>query len=215
MDARLLSYHSLFEEPKNRKAQKVLTTRVIVDDDIISLISAIRSDDKVPDFKKENYQALILFLAYSGQRVVTASRLRKEQFAAAISSEPQILTVEAKQDKNRLEHLVPLHPVIIPYLERVLKHDMRECENFFDYLGLQRWLKFHPVSMKHTKGKVEVKDLRKYFEQKSDDIGFTDANKNFIMSHGVSSVNWQSYKQFLPETVYRNYMEKWGDITII
>ena len=43
-------------------------------------------------------------------------------------------------------------------------------------------------------GKLELKDMRKFFEQKSDEIGFTDANKIFIMSHGVSSINWTSYK---------------------
>jgi hypothetical protein len=57
-----------------------------------------------------------------------------------------------------------------------------------------------------------LKDLRKGFEQISDEIGFTDANKNFIMSHGVSSVNWQSYKQFLPDSVYKAYMKYWGDV---
>jgi hypothetical protein len=36
--------------------------------------------------------------------------------------------------------------------------------------------------------------MRKYFEQKSDEIGFSDANKNFIMTHGCSSIGWTSYK---------------------
>ncbi len=43
---------------------------------------------------------------------------------------------------------------------------------------------------------------------KSDEIEFTDANQNFIMSHGVCSINWpSSYKQFLPENVNMRYME--------
>lgn len=68
--------------------------------------------------------------------------------------------------------------------------------------------------MKHTRGKLELKDLRKFFEQKSDEVGFNDENKNFIVSHGVSSINWQSYKQFLPENVYNRYMVCWGEVTI-
>jgi hypothetical protein len=214
MDVRLLSHHALFEEPKNRKIQKVLTTRVIVDEDILSLILGIKSDNNLPLYKKDNYMALILFLVYSGQRVVTSSRLRGEQFIEALSSDPPILTVESDQDKNRLEHLVPLHPVIIPYLKRVIENDMMGGTMFSDYLGLQRWLKSHPIPMKHTKGKIELKDLRKFFEQKSDEIGFTDANKNFIMSHGISGVNWQSYKQFLPENVYNVYMKYWKDVKL-
>jgi len=50
-----------------------------------------------------------------------------------------------------------------------------------------------------------------FFEQKSDEIGFTDANKNFIMSYDMSSINWTSDKQFLPENVYKRYMECWGN----
>lgn len=65
-----------------------------------------------------------------------------------------------------------------------------------------------------TAGKLELKDLRKFFEQMSDEIGFNDANKNFIMSHGVSSINWTSYKQFLPENVFMRYMEFWEKIRI-
>jgi hypothetical protein len=146
---------------------------------------------------------------------VTASRLRREQFIEAIASDIPILTVESEQDKNRLEHLVPLHPVVIPHQQNLIKNHVRIDDHFFDYIGLQRWLKLHRISMRHTKGKLELKDLRKYYEQKSDEIGFTDANKNYIMSHGVSSVSWGSYKQFLPETVYKNYMDKWKDINII
>lgn len=63
-------------------------------------------------------------------------------------------------------------------------------------------------------GNLQLKDLRKFFEQKSDEIGFNDANKNFIMSHGVNSINWTSYKQFLLENVYKRFMEHWGSVRI-
>ena len=82
------------------------------------------------------------------------------------------------------------------------------------YQALMRYLNKANIPLNRTDGKFELRDLRKFFEQKSDEIGFTDANKNFVMSHGVSSVNWQSYKQFLPETVYKNYIEKWGKVRI-
>ena len=77
-----------------------------------------------------------------------------------------------------------------------------------------RWLFQNPVQLTNIDGKLQLKDLRKFFEQKSDEIGFNDANKNFIMSHGVSSINWTSYKQFLPENVYKRYIDCWGSVDI-
>jgi hypothetical protein len=84
----------------------------------------------------------------------------------------------------------------------------RECLSRF--INNARYLKSSTIN--HTREKIQHKDLRKLFEQKSGEICFTDANKNFIMSHGVSSINWASFKQFLPENVYKKYMEYWKDV---
>jgi hypothetical protein len=83
----------------------------------------------------------------------------------------------------------------------------------FEIFPLQRWLRLNRVNLIRNTGKLELKDMRKFFEQKSDEIDFPDANKNFIRSHGVSSINWRSYKQFIPENVYRWYMECWSKIS--
>jgi hypothetical protein len=213
MDAKILSYHAIFERPKNKQPIKLLTSRIIVQEDIQKTLNDICDDTTLSDDKKLNYQSLILFLSYSGQRTVTASRLTAKQFNDALNQNPPVLTVEAAQDKIRLQHYVPIHLVLLPYIKKVII-EKSDNDTVFDYLGLQRWLKHHPISMRHTKGKIELKDLRKFFEQKSDEIGFTDANKNFIMSHGVSSINWTSYKQFLPENVYKRYMECWKDVDL-
>jgi hypothetical protein len=213
MDAKILSYHAIFERPKNKQPIKLLTSRIVVQEDIQKTLNDICNDTTLPDDKKLNYQSLILFLSYSGQRTVTASRLTVKQFNDALNQNPPVLTVEAEQDKIRLQHYVPIHPVLLPYIQKVII-GKSDNDTVFDYLGLQRWLKYHTISMCHTKGKIELKDLRKFFEQKSDEIGFTDANKNFIMSHGVSGIGWTSYKQFLPENVYKRYMECWGSVNI-
>ena len=84
----------------------------------------------------------------------------------------------------------------------------------FNLNSLQMWFKRNPQSMNHTKGKLNAMDLRKFFEQKSDEIGFVDAHKNLIMSHGCGSIGWKSYKQFLPENVYKKYIECWGSVTL-
>jgi hypothetical protein len=134
-----------------------------------------------------------------------------------------VLKVDADQDKIGMEHYVPIHPQLIPILTSIINEPDRFWDRtgqingsyrVFDYLGATRWLRENPIQLKHTRGKLELKDIRKYFEQKSDEVGFNDANKNFIMSHGVSSINWQSYKQFLPENVYKRYMACWGDVIL-
>jgi hypothetical protein len=209
MDAKILSYHAIFERPKNKQPIKLLTSRITIQEDIQKTLNEIDKDATISEEKKLNYQSLILFLSYSGQRTVTVSRLTTKQFSEALNQNPPVLTVEAEQDKIRLQHYVPIHPVLMPFIKKVII-GKSDSDAVFDYLGLQRWLKHHTITMSHTKGKIELKDLRKFFEQKSDEIGFTDANKNFIMSHGVSSINWSSYKQFLPENVYKRYMECWG-----
>lgn len=122
--------------------------------------------------------------------------------------------MKASQDKIRLEHYVPLHPVIIPFLQKIIEK-RKDTETFFQHEYFSRWLKKNSISLSKTDDKILIKDMRKFFEQKSDEIGFIDANKNFIMSHGVSSINWQSYKQFLPENVYKRYMECWKGVSIL
>ncbi|WP_292346439.1 MULTISPECIES: hypothetical protein [unclassified Methanoregula] len=145
---------------------------------------------------------------------MTTERFTVGQFKQALSQNPLVLKVLASQDKIRMEHLVPLHPELVPYLKRVIEKKKDE-ERVFNLNSLQMWFKRNPQSMIHTKGKLNAMDLRKFFEQKSDELGFADANKNFIMSHGVSSINWTSYKQFLPENVYKRYMDCWGSVEIL
>ncbi len=200
------------EMPKAVRAVKLLTSRIITTEDIQNTIKAIDNANDLSSEKKLNYKGMVLFLAYSGQRVLTGAQITVGQFREALESVPPVLTVEAHQDKIRLQHYVPIHSDIIPVLRDVIE-GKDDNEVAFDYVGLMRWLKDNPVKLTRIDGKIELKDLRKAFEQISDEIGFTDANKNFIMSHGVSSINWQSYKQFLPENVYKRYVECWGQVS--
>jgi hypothetical protein len=211
-DHRFLDFALFMEKPRMRVERKMLTSRIITVEDVTSALQKI-SCVRLPNDKKENDQALVLFLAYSGQRVLTTSRLTVGQFRYALNSNPPVLTVEANQDKIRLQHFVPIHPLLIPYLNDLIGN-RKDTEIMFTYNGLMRWLQHNPVTLARTTGNLQLKDLRKFFEQKSDEIGFNDANKNFIMSHGVSSINWTSYKQFLPENVYKTYMRYWSNVQI-
>jgi integrase len=200
-DPSLLTILPYFRKPRNRRERKMMTTRIDGENDIKRVIESLNKSRYLSDEQKLKHTIFVLFLAYTGQRPMTAERLTVKQFRDALSHDPPVLNVEAKQDKNKMEHLVPLHPVLIPYLTKLIK-GRKFDERFFTLNGLRLWLNQYPYKMENTGGKLCPMDLRKFFEQKSDELGFLDANKNFIMSHGCSSINWTSYKQFLPKNVY-------------
>ena len=202
-----------FRMPKVRKEIKLVTSRIIVMGDIENSLRAIEKSTLIDDESKAIYKTLTLFLAYTGQRVTTVSRLTIGQFREALKMDQPVLTVEARQDKIRMAHYCPLHPMLIESI-RNLAQGKPDDVPLFGRFGLQSWFRRNPVPLQYTHGKMELKDLRKFFIQKSDEIGFTDANKNFILTHNVSGVDWQSYKQFLPQTVYNSYMKAWGDVKI-
>ena len=216
MDNFSQSLYTLFEKPRRRREIKLMTQRIMVVEDIQAAIKKIQNapetDGRKPNWKS-NYITAILFLAYTGQRPLTGAQVTVRQFKVALRQNPPVLTIEAAQDKIRMAHYCPLHPVLIPPLTDLLSNK-KDKECLFNVIPLQTWLKNNPVRLHRTKGHLVLKDLRKFFEQKSDEIGFTDANKNFIMSHGVCSVNWKHYKGFLPENVYKKYMECWKDVEI-
>ena len=211
LDQRLLQLLNTFEKPKVRTPKR-LTTRIITMDDVNALIEHVKQDTSLIEAHRQNFMGQVLFLAYTGQRPLTMARIDREQVSHSLSQSPTGLDVNAEKDKIRLEHLVPIHPNLIPVLQNIM--DNGYASRVFLDDSLRRYLQGANIPLSKADGRIQLKDLRKFFEQKSDEIGFTDANKNFIMSHGVSSVNWQSYKQFLPETVYKNYIERWGSVKL-
>jgi hypothetical protein len=40
------------------------------------------------------------------------------------------------------------------------------------------------------------------------------SNRAYILTHGVSGVDWKHYKHLLPEHVYNVYMSYWGNIAM-
>ncbi|MGZ7166494.1 MAG: hypothetical protein ACXVIL_10395 [Halobacteriota archaeon] len=55
-------------------------------------------------------------------------------------------------------------------------------------------------------------DLRKFAEQHGDIISWDQSNRAYILTHGVSGVDWSHYKHPLPENVFDTYMRYWGDV---
>jgi hypothetical protein len=54
-------------------------------------------------------------------------------------------------------------------------------------------------------------DLRKFCEQMGDILQWGQSNKNYVMTHSVSGVDWRFYKHPLPEHEYDVYMQYWQD----
>ena len=55
-------------------------------------------------------------------------------------------------------------------------------------------------------------DLRKFTEQYGDIIQWDQSNRAYIMTHGVSGIDWKHYKHPLPEHVYDVYTRYWKEI---
>lgn len=58
-------------------------------------------------------------------------------------------------------------------------------------------------------------DLRKFAEQYGDIIQWNESNRAYILTHGVSGVNWSHYKHPLPEYVYDVYMKYWKGVHFV
>jgi len=58
-------------------------------------------------------------------------------------------------------------------------------------------------------------DLWKFAEQYGDVIQWDQSNKNYILTHGVSGVDWRFYKHPRPQHVYDIYMKYWKDVDFV
>ena len=68
--------------------------------------------------------------------------------------------------------------------------------------------------MSKFKGHFVLGDLRKFSEQYGDMIGWDHSNRAYILTHGVSGVDWSRYKHPLPEHVYDVYMRYWQGVEL-
>ncbi len=145
---------------------------------------------------------MVIFGAYSGQRPYTLKRLRNEQFRKALNSKPPVLIVEASQDKIGMKHYVLLHPDVVPFLKELLKIRKKQGkEKMFEYGSMENQLKRAKIELEHSdlidnpkERHFVIGDLRKFAEQMADKIKWDVSNKNYILTHGVASVDWSRYK---------------------
>jgi hypothetical protein len=226
MDQRYLNFSIFLEMPKAIKEKKRTTDRVVAEEDVKKVIKLFVKKWKVGKISREkalSHVAQTLFGAYSGQRPYTIARLRVDQFDDALKLKTPTILVEASQDKIRMEHYVPLHPDIIPFIKELLEIRKKQGkERMFEYNSYEQLLKRAKIKLERgdlikdpKKRHFVVGDLRKFAEQMADKIKWDVSNKNYILTHGVSSVDWSRYKHPLPEFVYKIYMESWKDVHLV
>ena len=124
-----------------------------------------------------------------------------------------IVNVLPSQDKIRMQHYCPLHPQVLEAILPILE-DRRDDELAFKQLSFQQWLRHSDVRLRYSGARIVNGDLRKFCEQMGDVLQWDQSNKNYIITHGVSGIDWNYYKHPLPENVYDVYMRYWSDVAL-
>jgi hypothetical protein len=130
-----------------------------------------------------------------------------------MGSEKPVLLVDSSQDKIRMSHYVPLHPRVVEALKPLLV-GRDDDELMFSHSSFLQWIKRQKIPMSRFQKHFALGDLRKFAEQQGDVIQWHQSNKNYIMTHGVSGVDWAHYKHPLPENVYEIYMRYWREVDL-
>jgi integrase len=223
VDPRYLSFTLFLERPKTITAKKALTERIITREDIKTVFQRIAAkEEKGTDPSKiRNYRAFTLLASYTGLRPSTIQRLTVGQFRTALNEEKPVLHVLAEQEKNRVEHYVPLHPSVVSAVKEVLAHDFGEKDDdkpFFIFNSFEKWLERQKIPLPRvrdpSKAHLWLSDFRKFAEQFGDIIGWDTTNRKYVLAHGMTGVDWEHYKHPLPEDVYDTYMRYWRDIEL-
>ncbi|MGZ7115657.1 MAG: hypothetical protein ACXVI0_11495 [Halobacteriota archaeon] len=215
-DPQFQAYTVFLERPKTVKVRKAITSRIVTIEDIRNVLAAIRTACKNGRLTRQQYdmyRAVVLFGAFSGQRPTTLKALTVGQLRVALETQKSVVHVLPSQDKVRMEHYVPLHPEVNNAVRPILK-GRSDDEKAFWAEGFVTWLKRNPVPMSRCQTRFTSSDLRKFAEQHGDIIGWDQSNRSYILTHGVSGVDWAHYKHPLPEHVYDVYMQYWEDVIL-
>ncbi|MGZ7112074.1 MAG: hypothetical protein ACXVIU_12310, partial [Halobacteriota archaeon] len=150
--------------------------------------------------------------AYTGQRpYATIKQLTAVQFHEALETTKPVLHVRAEQDKIRMEHYVPLHPSVVEAIET---SDSSRAGLQFAFESYRRWTKEAAIPLARCASTFVPSDLRKFAEQHGDIIQWDQSNRAYILTHGVSGVEWSHYRHPLPGSVYKVYMKSWADVRL-
>jgi integrase len=199
---------------KVRKPRQI-NQDIIVDEDIKNLVNHIK-DGKDSITNPENAIIFVYFGAYTGMRQATSDRLTVKHIKDALSLSPTpCIFVNHEIDKTDTEHYVPLHPRLIPLLTKLIE-GKEDNDTIFGSSKLATYLKNHRLYQMNIPTKyVFVKHLRKYFIQKSNEIGLKEDYRDYIVSNQMNSVQWQHYKNFTHKQIYEGYIRSWGSVKFV
>ena len=199
-EQRYTAFDLFLQLPRAVKEQKRVTDRIVTKEDVenvLTVISEAYVKKEIETCHYLNYKAIVLFGAFTGQRpLATIARLTVGQFRDAIALDKPIVNVLPSQDKIRMQHYCPLHPQVLGAILPILE-DRRDDERVFKQLSFQQWLRHNDVRLRYSGARVVNGDLRKFCEQMGDVLQWDQSNKNYIMTHGVSGIDWMHYKHCL------------------
>jgi hypothetical protein len=216
LDLQYRSFELFLERPRRIKVRKHITNRIVIKEDIERILDHIRRAEcrgSINRSRAEQYSAFTIFGALTGQRsMATMMKLAVGQLREALRASKPVLRVEPSQDKIRMEHYVPLHPRVVEAIQPLLR-ERQDDELLFQHGSFWMWVKRQQIPMSQFKGHFVLGDLRKFAEQYGDTIQWDQSNRAYIMTHGVSGIDWKHYKHPLPEHVFDVYMQYWRGTT--
>ncbi len=217
LDTRYYAFEVFLERPRAVKNRNNVTNRIVTKEDIeniLAYISNAEQDGLISSYRAKRYTAFVLFGAFTGQRSLsTISKLTVGQFRDALQLDKPCIEVQSSQDKIKMQHYVPLHPQVIQAIQPLLD-DRYDDEPLFSYNSLAMWVKRQKIPLSRMQTYFILGDLRKFAEQYGDIIQWDQSNRAYIMTHGVSGIDWKHYKHPLSENVYDVYMQYWKDVEI-
>jgi hypothetical protein len=221
-DRRYQSFDIFLEPPKTVRGRKAITERIVTREDIVQVLWRVDTAERegnITPSKVRNYRAFTLLASYTGLRPSTIQRLTAGQFRAAMKEEKPVLHVLGEQEKNRVEHYVPLHPVVVGAISAVLTHDFDGTEDdkpLFMFNSFEKWLERQKIPLPRVRDSAKahlwLSDFRKFAEQFGDVISWDATNRKYVLAHGMTGVDWQHYKHPLPEDVYDTYLRFWREV---
>jgi len=205
LDIRYRSFELFLERPRRIKVRKNVTSRIVTKEDINRVLDHIQSAEcsgSISRSRAEQYTAFTVFGALTGQRsMATMMKLTVGQFREALKLEKPALLVESSQDKIRMAHWVALHPRVVDAVKPLLD-GRRSDELMFTHGSFWMWTKRQKIPMSRFKGHFVLGDLRKFAEQYGDIVQWDQSNRAYILTHGVSGVEWGHYRNPLPDSVH-------------
>jgi hypothetical protein len=93
-----------------------------------------------------------------------------------------------------------------------LLDDRGDDEPIFRYNSLAMWVKRQQIPLTRIQTYFVLGDLRKFTEQYGDITQWSQSNRAYIMTYGVSGIDWKHFKHPLPENVYDAYMQYWKEV---